>query len=343
MLLPTEPIEEISGFAVKLGKKRYFFRGTETPFNNGCSANIALNKYCTNKVLEKAGIPVPKALAVHCSELATSDFDQRIKALTFPVVVKPTVNGSFGKDVVCNIKSLAQLKKLMTKYFKYYDFLTIEEFHGNLKSYRVLIFNRRVIGLIQRSPSKVIGDGIHTIKALIELTNVQREAINDALGPIAADEECYMRLNEQGLSFDYIPQLNEQVFLGYTTNASRGGSFVTIDNKKLCKKNQKLMIKVADLLNLKLTGIDVECEDISIPLEDSKGVIIEVNNNPSIKIHEKPLEGLANPVTKKIIRSLIYRHPFSYIGILYNKLKNLFYARVLIVAGVVGLIYKLSM
>lgn len=340
MLLPAEEIEEIEGFAIKLGKRCYYFRGGETPFNDSCSANIVSNKYYTNKILQAAEIPVAKAIVLHSSEFENNELEERIADLNFPLVVKPTVNGFRGRDVLCNIQTIDQLKHYLSATFSSYEYLTIEEFHGNLQSYRVLVFNQRVIGVVRRYPAHVIGDGKHTIEQLVELTNAQRAQISDALGKIVIDEECHIKLNELHLTPDYIPQQNERVSLGYTANASRGGTFESI-GQQICPENSRIMIRAARALNLNITGIDVECVDINVPIETSSGIIIELNNCPSIKIHEIPMSGSPNRVSKQIVRSLIYRHPLSYLHVLYTNKRTVHFIRSLLIVIFFGLICML--
>jgi D-alanine-D-alanine ligase-like ATP-grasp enzyme len=339
LLLPVERIEDIDAFTVKLGKKRYYFRGGESPFNDSCSAKIAVNKYCTNKVLALAAIPVPKLTGISKSEFQAGKLEEILQGYDFPLVIKP-IDGGKGSDVLCNLKNIEDLEKQLEILFSTYELLLLEEFHANLKSYRVLVFNRQVIGVIERFPAYVIGDGNHNVEQLIEQTNSQRKKQNEALGNIIVDEECRIRLDELKIGLDYIPRQGEQVLLGYTSNASRGGSFTSL-GKQICKENKRLMIRAAQVLNLNLVGFDVECRDITIPIETTEGVIIEANDCPSVKIHEIPMSGLANPVTKKIIRSLIYKHPLAYLVVLYTNRKTFFYARSLIFVIFLGLLYKL--
>ncbi|MBA2709882.1 MAG: UDP-N-acetylmuramyl peptide synthase [Tatlockia sp.] len=339
MLLPVNRIEDIEAFTFQLGKNLYYFRGGETPFNNSCSAKIAINKYCTNKVLAQASIPVPKLTGISKSEFEAGKLKERLQGCRFPLVIKP-LDGGKGSDVLCNIKTITLLEKLLQELFLKYELLILEEFHANLRSFRVLVFNRQVIGVIERFPAFVIGDDAQTIEQLIQTTNQKRKKLNDALGKIVVDVECQIRLDELNLSLGSIPREGEQVLLGYTSNASRGGSFVSL-SKQICAENRRLMIRAAQVLDLNLVGFDVECEDINLPIESTAGVIIEANDCPSVKIHEIPMAGLANPVTKKIIRSLIYRHPLSYLAVLYTNRKTYFYARSLIFVILMGLLYKL--
>lgn len=326
--LPVELIGEIDGFKLTLGKERYYFSGSGTPVNNSSSVKAARNKYSMNKILDKAGFPVPKAASIYIGEFQSGLLEKKISELTFPVVAKPQV-GKLGGDVLCNIQTLKQLKQYMTKNLPRHEFIAVEEFHGNLQSYRVLVFNKRVIGIIQRYPASVCGDGLHNIRELIDLTNDKRSAISDTLAPIAVDEECCIRLNELGLDLSYIPKKNERITLAYTSNASRGGTYRSLENQ-ICRENRQLLVQAAIELNLNLVGFDVQCSDINIPIEASQGVIIEANDGPSVRIHEYPIEGRPVRVTHKIIRSFIYRHPFSYLKILYKNPRTALYVRITI-------------
>ena len=53
-----------------------------------------------------------------------------------------------------------------------------------------------------------------------------------------------------------------------------------------------------------ITGIDLVCEDISRPLEEQRGAIIEVNSSPGLLAHIKPAQGQPRPVGKAIVDHL---------------------------------------
>lgn len=338
LFLPVEIIHGIHGFTFRLGKKTYFFREFDTPFNNSSSAKIAEHKYCANQVLKRAGIPVPKATAIHSSQFNNGRLESIISHLTFPLVIKPTL-GSLGRHVYCNIPDIHQLKILMAQLFPISEWISIEEFHGKLNSYRVLMFKKRVIGVVQRYPAHVIGDGTHTITELIDLANAKRAQLTDEFVPIVVDEEYQLRLNELGITLNYIPAEHERVVLCYTCNASRGGTYEALSTK-ICKKNRQLLVNLMSLLNLDIAGIDMECIDINTPIMDSNGVIIEVNTSPSVRIHENQHSVKINRVTKKIVRSLIYRHPLSFAYVLYKNRPTSTYVRMGLFLIFLSIIYK---
>lgn len=333
--LPLVKLEQqIAGFEVTLGKQRYFFRGGETPFNCGSSVSIAANKFCMNKILERAGFPMPKAHAFDREEFKKEKIESLIKNLCFPLVVKPMTGTSAGEDVLCNITNVTQLKTYMKQCYKRHKFLSIEEFHGGLTTYRVLVFYNKVIGVVERIPAKVVGDGVHSIHELITMHNDEREKFKDvvspgyivSVGPIKIDDEVHTRLEELQLTLDSIPNDQETIVLCYTCNSSRGGTIKSL-GKKICKENARLLCRAANVLGLNIVGFDVVCEDILIPIRQSRGVIIEANHNPDIVIHEHPMFGIQTRVTKKIMRRLIFKHPMTYFRALIKHEPTGFYIR----------------
>ncbi|WP_242604330.1 hypothetical protein, partial [Legionella birminghamensis] len=336
--LPVKLLDEIDGFEIVLGKQHYYFSYNELPFNNSCSARIAVNKFYTNKLLENAGIPVPKAAYLNITDFEENLLDERIADLKFPLVIKP-LTGSLGMGVLCNIQSPEELNYHLKQILSIHQHLLIEEFHANLKSYRVLVFNRKVIGVILCHPAHVVGNGRHNLKELIDLANISREALDDpGIGPILVDEECKIRLKELKLTLDYIPANGERVVLAYTSNGSRGGSYESL-GKQICRENRQLMIQVATQLNLNLTGIDIECEDINRPIRKTRGVILEVNHRPDVRIHEQPSNQYPLPVSRKILRSFIYRHPLAYLYALFSKQSANVYLRVLLASSLIILFF----
>jgi cyanophycin synthetase len=60
----------------------------------------------------------------------------------------------------------------------------------------------------------------------------------------------------------------------------------------------------ARIVGLDIAGIDLVCEDISRPLEEQRGAIIEVNSSPGLLAHIKPASGTPRNVGKAIIDHL---------------------------------------
>lgn len=297
----VEEITYIKGFLLKLWRQYFRFYVAAPPINNISAAIISNNKFRANKVLESGGMPVPKAAKVTWQEFKEDSWD--LAGLKFPVVIKPTLGGAGGHDVLCNIKNMEILKKHMKEKFRQYTCLSIEEFYGNLPQYRVLVLGNKVLGVTLRIPAEIIGDGKHTISELIDFSNRKREEFLDfvSLGAIKIDEEFEIRMAELGITPDYIPKAEEKIRLCYGCNSTRGGTMVSL-GKQLHKENAKLCCEAAKLLGLELVGFDIICKNINVPIKKSGGVIIEANCSPDITIHENPISGIANNVSKEIIK-----------------------------------------
>lgn len=322
-------LRDISSFIIKLGRKKLFFRGAETPFNRGSSIEIASNKYCMNKILDWAGFPVPRSTTFSREWFERKNLETLIKDVNFPVVIKPTQGTANGEDVLCNISHINELQQCLAEKFQKHRYLSIEEFHPHLNQYRVLVFYNRVIGVVQRFPASVVGDGVHSIQALIDRQNAAREKIKETylLGPIQVDEECHIRLKELNITLDTVLKKNEKVVLCYTSNDARGGTAESLGDK-IHKENAQLLCRAANALGLNLVGFDVLCEDILIPIEKSRGVILEANYNPDIALHEEPMFGIPQRVSKIMMRRFRWMHPLAYLVGIYQNWNRAFYFRV---------------
>lgn len=317
--LPIKHNPAISGFAIILGDSHYFFRSALTPFNSGSSSHNVIDKYLMNKLLASAGLPVPKAKSFNKKDFLSNKLEDLINDLKFPLVAKPTANTATGRDVLCNIKTIEELYNYMQQAYERYDNLSVEEFHGGLNSYRVLVFKNKVIGVVQRYPATIVGNGLHTIEELIAQANIRRRSLREILplGDIKIDAEYEIRFKELNITAHTIPKNGERIVLCYTCNSTRGGNIKSL-GKAICKENAQLFCKAANALGIDLAGFDVECENILTPILGSRGVIIEANYNPDVSIHENALHGIKTQVTKKILLTLIYKHPLSYIRSLFT-------------------------
>ena len=308
----VERDEHIGGFTIILGKNRYHFRGGFTPFNNICSVSISMNKFCTNKVLESEGIPVPKSSGVTLQEFNENTWN--IDELTYPLVAKPSRGSACGHNVICNLKNREELVDHIKRNIHMQHYISIEEYQGGLRSFRVLVFYDQVIGVVERIPAHVVGDGVQTIRALIKEQNIIRKKMKATVptGPIRINQETQTIFEEMGLSIEDIPEKGKVVPIRYICNSTYGGTFVSYKPDIICEENAKLAIKAAQVLNLNLVGFDVLCEDIRTPIETSRGFIIEANGDPDLTIHEQDYFGTKVPVSKIILKKLISKHPLLY-------------------------------
>ena len=306
--LPMEYHEEFVGVLVKLAGKTYYFRHGYTPFNEGSSDNVTLNKYSVNRILHNAGFPVPDATGMSTTDCINGVWS--LPKFNYPIVAKPTAETGWGLDVLCNIKNEQVLIEYLNEVAARHPFISFETFEQGLTAYRVVVFFNKVIAVAQLDPASVVGDGEHNITQLVDIENKRRADIV-SLTKIMLDKESEIKLQEMNLTVDYVPKLNEKIILCYTCNTSRGGTMISF-GKAICLENAELLCGAAKLLNLNVVGFDVICEDIQRPIRKTRGFIIEANSNPDIELNELPLVGAGVPMAKIFLKQLIKKHPIAY-------------------------------
>ncbi|AEV70492.1 cyanophycin synthetase [Acetivibrio clariflavus] len=297
------PVTRIgNGSLIQLGYGKYsrLIQASLTDLPSCISVDIASNKDITKKILRDYMIPVPDGDITHSVEGAIFT----AKNIGFPVVVKP-LDGNQGKGVTVNVNTEEEVKAAFIEAKKYSNSVLVEEYiNGN--DYRLLVVGNKVSAASERRPPFVTGDGIHTIWELVEIENSNELRGVDHEKPltkIKLDDLAKKVLHSQGCDENYIPKDNEVIFLRYNSNISTGGTARDC-TEEVHPLNAELAVKAAKALGLDIAGIDVCCEDISKPLYEQKGAIIEVNASPGLRMHIYPSAGESRNVAEDIINMM---------------------------------------
>ena len=172
--------------------------------------------------------------------------------------------------------------------------------------YRCLVIGGVLRAVAQRMPAHVVGDGEHSLTELIEITNADpRRGIGHekVLTRIKVDEESITYAREQGFEMTDVPPRGVRVFLKRTGNMSTGG--ISIDRtEEAHPDNVEIAELAARVVGLDIAGIDFICPDISVPVRETGGGIVEVNAAPGFRMHTHPTEGEAQYVAKPVIDML---------------------------------------
>lgn len=295
-LISEKPI----GYFYKDGKKLYITYN-KLGVNNCVSYLFATNKYRTYKILDLKKLPHPKAILIKKDE-TINDIENKIKKLTKPLVVKP-LKGSEGHGVTVKINTINEIKNAIKFARKYNNKIIIEEFiEGN--HFRILVFQNRIIDIVQRIPAKVKGNGKDTIKSLINIKNKKRK--KSGLAKIRIDEELLRHIKGQNLTLSYIPKNEETVSLRLNSNMCAGGETTRININSIPSINRKMFVESTNLLGLTLSGIDFITDDITKPYSRTRCVINEINKAPMGNVHYFADMKMNNIVCEKIL-SLFFK------------------------------------
>jgi len=269
--------------------------------NTSCLAvDVACDKTMTKQLLSMAGIPVPEGFVVYTIEEAK----QAARSLGYPVVVKPC-DGNQGKGVSLNLKNAREVA-MAFKIAREYSPKIIVEKQIKGRNFRVLVVNGRFVCAAERIPAHVVGDGVHSIRQLLNIVNsdpLRGEKHEKPLTKIKVDSIAKEVLSKQGYTLDTILAAGERAFLRENGNLSTGGTAADVTDE-VCPENRLLAERAAKVIGLDIAGVDITTEDISLPIEKTDGAIIEVNAAPGIRMHIYPSQGKPRPVAKPIIDML---------------------------------------
>lgn len=302
--IPVRCIDNSSLLQLGTGKYARFMEASLTDKPNCIAVDIAGNKHLTKRLLEEADIPVPKGDIAYTERTAAAiAYD-----IGYPVVIKP-FDANQGKGVFINISEEGELLKVFQTAIKYSRAVIVEK-HISGKDYRLLAVGGKIAAAAERKPPEITGDGIHSIKQLVEIENENplRGAEHEKpLTRIKLDEMSMQVLRKQGFNGESIPADAEKVLLRNNGNLSTGGTARDC-TEEVHPYNALLAVKAAELLNLDVAGIDITCKDISKPLTHENGAIIEVNAAPGLRMHLFPTEGEVRNVAGDILEFLYPDH-----------------------------------
>ena len=284
-------------------KTEYIVQATKTSLDSYSTVLIMENKLVTKKILEKNNIKVPRGGYYTNSQDAVDDFYKYCGTKT---VVKPnSTNFGLGITILPKEFTLADYENALKFAFGEDDSILIEEFIEG-KEYRIFVLDNKVVGILHRVPANVLGDGKHTIRALVEEKNkdvLRGTGYKKPLQKINLGEAEETFLAGQDLNFDYIPKKNETIYLRENSNISTGGDSIDFTDDILDEYKQ-IAIDSAKAADATICGVDMMIKDIQELPNDTNHGIIEINFNPAIHIHCYPYKGKNRKLGEKILDSL---------------------------------------
>ena len=259
----------------------------------------AADKMLTKRLLEDAGLPVPRGYVVTTAAEAIEVFHE----IGGPVVVKP-LSGHHGEKVAIELSEPREVTAAFHQAKTVCDEVLVESYVPG-RDHRVLIVGNKVVAAAELSAARVTGDGRSTIAELVAIANTdpaRGEGHDRPLTRLALGDTELGHLARQGLNAGSVPAAGEVVVLRRNANLSTGGTSKDVtgrvhpDVTRLCRR-------VATTVGLDVCGIDLRLSDIGAPLPpDSVGAgVIEVNASPGLRMHLAPYEGAARDVAAEII------------------------------------------
>ena len=266
---------------------------------------IMENKTVTKKVLKETGFRVPGGAEFSSMEEAVKAYP-RFADQAF--VIKPkSTNYGLGITIFKEGADLEDYQAGLAIAFREDSSVLVEEFMPGTE-YRFFVIGGEVQAIMLRVPANVIGDGIRTVKELVEEKNSDPLRGTNHRAPlelIQLGELEQLMLKEQGLTIESVPQANQIVYLRENSNISTGGDSIDMTDE-FSEAYKKIAVSAVEALGAKISGIDLIIPDKEIdPTTDKKAYgIIEANFNPAMHMHVYPFAGKGRRLTMNVLKLL---------------------------------------
>ena len=295
--IPYRRLTEGSLVQFGWGSRQQRIQAAETSRTSAIAESIAQDKELTKDLLCAAGVPVPFGRSV----ASAADAWVAAQEIGLPVVVKPR-DGNQGKGVAVNLRNREAVEAAFAVAESFRDDVMVERYlPGN--DFRLLVVGDRLVAAARRDPPLVTGDGVRTVRELVDEVNrdPQRgEGHATSLTRIRLDEIALATLATTGLTPDSVPARGQRVVLRNNANLSTGGTATDVTDHVHPKVAQRV-VQAAQMVGLDICGVDVVCEGVHRPLEETGGGIVELNAAPGLRMHLSPSYGKPRAVGEAIV------------------------------------------
>ncbi|MBK7358501.1 MAG: cyanophycin synthetase [Saprospiraceae bacterium] len=275
-------------------------QATVTSKTSSIGVDIAGDKEDTKFLLDQAEIPVPKGEIIKTE----TGLREAVDYLKFPLVIKP-IDGNHGRGVTTNITNWEQALEGFQMAKKISNAVIVEQYITG-DDYRILLINYKLVAAAKRLPAQIVGDGVLSIDALIKKTNADPRrgyGHEKVLTYITIDDITLKLLELKGYTLDSVLAKGEVLVVKDTANLSTGGT--SVDVTDIVHPHTVFMAeRISRIVGLDICGIDFLTKDISKPVSEVGGAVIEVNAGPGFRMHLAPAEGLPRNVAAPVIDML---------------------------------------
>jgi cyanophycin synthetase len=282
------------------GANQKRIQATVTSMTSSIGVEIACDKEDTKFLLEQYQVPVPRGEVIKTE----AGLEDAMRKLGFPLVIKP-INGNHGRGITTNIQDKETALLAFSQAKKVSNSVIVERFITGF-DYRILVVNNKLVAAAKRTPAHVVGDGISTIQQLIDEVNKDPRrgyGHEKILTQIDVDAITNKILDEKGLTLDSVIEKGQILYVKDTANLSTGGTAEDVTDI-VHPYNVFMAERIAKIVGLDICGIDIMTTDITEPLPDTRGAVLEVNAAPGFRMHLAPTSGLPRNVAAHVIDML---------------------------------------
>jgi cyanophycin synthetase len=282
------------------GRNQKRIQATVTSQTSSIGVEIACDKEDTKFLLQQSQVPVPQGEIIKTER----GLEEVLNSLGFPVVIKP-INGNHGRGITTNITNSEQALAAFEAAKNVSASVIVEKYITG-EDYRILVIDYKMVAAAKRTPARITGDGESTIRQLIDIVNSDPKrgfGHENVLTAIKVDAMTQSIMEGKGYTEETILPKGEILNLKDTANLSTGGTATDVTDI-IHPDNVFMAERIARVIGLDVCGIDVMTSDISMPLGQTGGAVLEVNAAPGFRMHLAPTDGLPRNVAGNVIDML---------------------------------------
>ncbi len=268
---------------IRLDGRRTWAYRQEVALDSAVTLRASLEKQLAHELLTGLGIPVPEHVVCDAGRLGP--------ALRFlsdhpeGVVVKPAGGTGGGIGTTASVCTERQLRRAVL-FAARTSARVLVEARAPGDVHRVLFLDGELLDVVRREPPHVVGDGRSPVRVLIDHENTRRLEARGRACPsfLTVTLDCVLELANGGRTLASVPADGERVRVKATTNHSGPADCHTVSAQLAPEAVDELRRAVA-ATGIRLAGVDVITPDVTRPLRESGGVVLEVNGNPALHQH----------------------------------------------------------
>jgi len=261
-------------FRLTYGGRSVACRESLSEFTTAVAMSICDDKRVTRRVAERAGVLVPAQCTDESPEARAAFLDRH-----GPVVVKPA-RGEQGRGISVGLTDAEEIEAAVARARAVCDEVILEAcFQG--EDMRLIVIDYRVVAVAMRRPPRIVGDGVSTVKGLIESQSRRRSAATGGESAIPLDAETERCVALAGFTLDDVPKQGLEIPVRKTANLHTGGTIHDV-TEETHPALIEAAIKVAHAIEIPVVGIDLMVKHPSMP----EHIFVEANERPGLANHE---------------------------------------------------------
>lgn len=266
--------EEAGLFTLTHGGRRVACRESLSELTSAVAFSRCDDKSLTSRLLKKQGFRVPEQ-----REVTDDEGDEAFLKRHGRIVVKPA-KGEQGRGIAVDISDVETMRRAIEAAYAVSDRVLLEEFCEG-QDLRLIVIDHKLVAAAIRKPASLVGDGVSTVRTLIEKQSRRRSAATGGESRIPMDGETERCIGLAGYDYDSVLPAGEHLAVRKTANLHTGGTIHDV-TPVLSPRLALAAEEASRALAIPLVGFDFLVPD---PSGDDY-VIVEANERPGLANHE---------------------------------------------------------